>query len=188
MFMRIVCCALGAALLVAPGQAQPQKKEDPNKAELEKLRAQVQALQLQVQALHAQVQALQEKLKDQMPQFPQPLTPSSAPRYGGDPKITTGVAGVCWLQFIPGVQGAKTPAPTRYEGATVQIFPLKGKKAVAEGKSNDSGGFRIAVKPGKYRVEVVPRDKSVGAASPIEVTVEEGKLREVEITLFQLGV
>ncbi len=42
---------LGLLLLAGPAQGQPAKKEDPFKAELDKLRTQVQELQTHVKAL-----------------------------------------------------------------------------------------------------------------------------------------
>jgi hypothetical protein len=111
-----------------------------------------------------------------------------APKDGPDPAIKTGVAGVCKMQFVPGQPDTAPPPPTPHAGATVRVFPARGEKPVAEGKTGKDGHFRIAVEPGAYRVEVVPALKQATAPAPIPVKVEAGKLSEVNPTVHVLGV
>jgi hypothetical protein len=89
----------------------------------------------------------------------------------------------CSLEVIPGVDGAKVPQPTPYDGATIRILSTKDKRILAEGKTDRSGGVTMAAPPGRHLLEVIPRSKGEAVQSPIEVTVENEKLTGVEITI-----
>jgi hypothetical protein len=105
----------------------------------------------------------------------------------GDRNIKTGVQGVCLLQLVPGQPDTKPPEPTGHQGATVRVLAAKGDRVLAEGKTNASGRFRIAVQPGEYRLQVVPRGLTPEAPTLTPITVQKGKLTEVKIILRLLG-
>jgi hypothetical protein len=64
----------------------------------------------------------------------------------------------------------------------VRVIQVEDGRCVAEGKTTDSGGFRLAAGPGKYRLEVVPK-YGPPWRHPTEVIVNEGQLTPLEITV-----
>lgn len=171
MLTRAVCLILGTTLLTAHLVAQPPAPIDPVWAELKAL------------------QDDQRKHTD-LPGGSQP--PRNAPPLPADDTDVTimmGVKVICWYQFIPGVEGAKAPAPKPYEsGATIRLLTLKDKKVLRQGKTTKSGQLRLAAPPGKYLLEIVPGEAGEGVQSPVEVTVRKEGLMRVEITITRSGV
>jgi hypothetical protein len=90
--------------------------------------------------------------------------------------IKTGIRVSCTLEVRP-VRGRMIPSYSPYgEGATVRIVAARDRKIVAEGKTDESSSVTLAVPPGKYFVEIIPRLASWPFASSGEVTVEEGQI------------
>jgi hypothetical protein len=116
--------------------------------------------------------------------------PTPPPSDAGDlPRVTTGVQGVCLLQFIPGVEGAAIPPPTPYAGATVRLLTPDEKRVVAEGKSVGGGLFRFAAPPGKYHLVAEPPPGSgITGARGAEVEILTDRVTEAKLMLFLLGV
>lgn len=77
----------------------------------------------------------------------------------------SGITGTCTRTVNLGPAGSKPQGPAPYAGAAITIYPAGAKKSVAKAVADAQGQFRVALAPGRYRVEVPD-----GGERTVEVT------------------
>ena len=182
-------CVITLLLVAWPSPAQDKEAEAKAKR-IAAIQARIQSLQIEISELQAerrnsdpivrQESFLEKKI--QRLQIELALLRADLRELQPVEPIKTGVSVHVTLTVTP-VRGRMIPELHPYgAGATIRVLDAMGKKMVAEGKTDERSRAVVAVPPGKYVVEVLPR---LGASpvNSVEVTVEKERVTPVSITV-----
>src|SRR5262245_17840436 len=99
---------------------------------------------------------------------------------------TTTICGVCRFGISGGPAGGSGQRyPLTEEGVKVIVRASRGKRTITETTSGKGGEYRVAVEPGKYEVEAVPKSLSCDYCRRT-VEVKRGEVARVDLDLYIL--